>query len=178
MQTDLESARLIDRLYSNHLTVWFTLFSIIGVNNIPEKEHLEIRVRGESINFRTMLAEHLPTTELQDTIVEMAKTSACRTYLRENFRITQNFCAETAKLELLQEQHWYQFARVLVNCLSHNMIFDLNSVNKNRLPAKFREFCIEETMHGKFLDDTFTAQMFLDLGDTILLFAAKFLTEE
>lgn len=169
----VESASLVDRLYSNHLVVWYTLFSLHGITDMPNRETIAMDIKGENLKFEQVLKEHMPIIEIENTVNSMAKTSACRTYMRENFRITQNYCTDTNKTNILQKQDWYQFARILVNCISHNLIFDLDSVNKNRLPTKFNNVSIGTEMHGKHLGKQFTAQLFLELGDAILMFAAQ-----
>ena len=169
----VETASLVDRLYSNHLTVWYSLFALQGIGSMPNREEIKIDVKGQNVSFGTVLKDHMPIKEIEDTVKDMAITSVCRTYMRENFRITQNYCIDNNILRILQEQDWYQFARILVNCISHNLVFDLSTVNKNRLPAKFKSVSISEDLQGKHLDKTFTAQMFLELGDTILFFVAQ-----
>lgn len=168
----VDSANLIDRLYSNHLTVWYTLFALNCFADLKDRNNVEIIQKGSPVKFSKMLNEHLVIPEIEDTVKSLAITSVCRTYMRENFRITQNYCIETNKLDILQEQEWYQFARILVNCISHNFIFDLTTVNKNRLPVRFKNIEIGESMHGCHLSRRFTAQIFLDLGDSILTFVA------
>lgn len=165
----VESAKLVDRLYSNHLTVWYTLFAIQGADKIPNRGSIEIGAHGGKILFQTLYDDHIQSLEIERTIAALAKTSACRAYMRENFRITQNYCIEN-NISMFQDQSWYQFARILVNCISHDMIFDLSTVNKNRLPAVFNGISIDTDMDGKHLNELFTAQIFLELGDAILLF--------
>lgn len=168
----IESASLVDKLYSNHLTVWYTLFALYGLQQVANRNEIEITQKDYRVEFSKIL-EHLPFPEIENTVKNLAVTSACRAYLRENFRITQNYCTNNNILNILQEQKWYQFARILVNCISHDMVFDLSTVNKNRLPAVFKGVEIQEEMHGQHLNSRFTAQVFLDLGDTILLFVAN-----
>lgn len=169
----IETASLLDRLYSNHLTVWYTLFALRGILDMPNRGNLDLDVGGDTLLFQTILKDHVMTYDIENTVSHLAKTSACRNYMRENFRITQNYCIDNNKLNILQEQQWYQFARILVNCISHNLVFDLSTVNKNRLPVSFNGVCIGPDDHGKHLNELFTAQLFLELGDVILLFAIQ-----
>jgi hypothetical protein len=170
---EVTQGRLIDKIYTNHLVVWYTLFSVQGAAKIPNKDEVLITTSKGDINFQKVWIEHLSGGDTLETVQKLAKISACANYLKETFRITQDYCIKYKYEDKLYLEKWYRFAKILVNCLSHDMIFKFDRVNPKHLPAHYAEFSITEEMEGKHLPYEFTAQLFLDLGDEIVRFITK-----
>jgi hypothetical protein len=92
-----------------------------------------------------------------------------RNLLKEAFRLTAAYCDSTNQRVALKSQAWYQFARVLVNCLSHNFRLEFRAYDKQVLPVSFREHTITEGMDGG--PARFQLQVLLDLTEEIIGFA-------
>jgi len=67
------------------------------------------------------------------------------------YEITKDYCAKTGQLEILQSQSWYQFWRVLRNCLSHDFKFKFNEYDLKKLPVSWGRLTIDTSMEGTYL---------------------------
>lgn len=74
-----------------------------------------------------------------------------RAALKEMFEVTKKYCDETNQLKLLQSQNWYQFWRILRNCVSHDFKFHFGDHDRKKLPVSWGDVTITESMEGEFL---------------------------
>ena len=70
----------------------------------------------------------------------------------DSFELTKQYCKESDQLEIFQSQTWYQFGRIIRNCLSHNFKFEFNDYDRKKLPVSWGRVIIDESMHGKDLN--------------------------
>jgi len=89
--------------------------------------------------------------------------------LKEAFRLTDSYCVSTDQKKILKGETWHQFARLLVNCLSHGFRLEFRPYDKQILPVSFREHTITEKMDGKLA--RFPLEVLLQLTDEIIEFA-------
>jgi len=93
-----------------------------------------------------------------------------RNYFKELYRITESYCYSSNQEDVLKEQPWYQFARILVNCVSHSNLFEARRYKKE-LPVNYKGLSITEKNDGKQIN--VTLQFILELGEEILKFTKK-----
>lgn len=72
-----------------------------------------------------------------------------RALLKESFEVLKNYCHDTGQTELLVGQQWYQFARMVRNCVSHNFHFELTRYDKKLLPITWHGRTISEDLDGQ-----------------------------
>jgi hypothetical protein len=90
-----------------------------------------------------------------------------RSYYRDAYQVVREYCEDTNQLPTLRSQSWYQFARLMRDCLSHNFRLDLGDyVNRGLLPIEW-----ECQASGKKVTIT------QDMDGTALRFEQFFLTE-
>ncbi|NJK51786.1 MAG: hypothetical protein HC936_01500 [Leptolyngbyaceae cyanobacterium SU_3_3] len=54
--------------------------------------------------------------------------------LKESFEVIKNYCQNSNKLHLFKQQDWYDFARIVRNCLSHNFLVEYkNNQEKKKI---------------------------------------------
>jgi len=82
-------------------------------------------------------------TELYDTVHRAA--------LKEMFEVTVHYCKSTNQGKILKSQPWYQFWRILRNCLSHDFKFKFNQYDHKKLPVMWGSITIDSSMEGKSL---------------------------
>lgn len=82
-------------------------------------------------------------SELYDTVHRSA--------LKELFEVTKHYCESTGQTGLLKGQPWYQFWRILRNCLSHDFRFRFTKHDRKKLPVNWRSVTIDECMEGRQL---------------------------
>jgi|GEM_PF-3611104 len=165
---DPSNARLVDHLYTNYLVLWYSLFSLSALQDIPDRGDVTVGMSTGSKNFKTMFLDQY--SDYEEHIRDIAIVTAARGYLKENFRLTKNYLDECGQLDRMQNRPWYQFTRILVNCLSHNMVFDFSTVNPNHLPARYNDYYITEDMDGTYPPLDFDAELYINLGDNIRYF--------
>lgn len=165
---DPSTGRLVDHLYTNYLTLWYSLFSLSALQDIENRDIVNVEMSTGTKNFKTIILDQY--SDHEEHIRDIAIVAACRGYLKENFRLTKNYLDEKNCLDRMQNRPWYQFTRILVNCLSHNMVFDLSKVNPNHLPARYKDFYITKDMDKTYTPSTFDAELYINLGDNIINF--------
>lgn len=72
-----------------------------------------------------------------------------RNLLREGFRVTQSYCEETNQSDKMTSKPWYQFARIVVNCLSHNFKYQFRQYDLSKLPVAYLGNTIDQSQDGK-----------------------------
>ena len=72
-----------------------------------------------------------------------------RAALKELFEITKEYCDDTGQGRLFTSQPWYQFWRMLRNCLSHNLKFEFREYDKQHLPVSWSGVTLDLNMEGK-----------------------------
>lgn len=169
---EYSEGKLIDKIYTSYLVTWYTMFTIQGVDQITDKKSISISTRSGTYNFESMYNEYFSQHDTEEIIRNYAKITICSNFLKETFRLTQEYCVKNDLSSLLYLQPWYRFAKILVNCLSHDMIFNFNRVNPKHLPAEYNGISITKEMENHPLTDDFTANLFLDLGREIGQFVA------
>lgn len=93
---------------------------------------------------------------LQDRVVSKIAFSQLydtvhRAALKEMFEITKQYCETTGQTNLLKAQPWYQFWRILRNCISHDFKFSFRDYDKKKLPVTWGAITIDASMEGKTL---------------------------
>ena len=64
---------------------------------------------------------------------------------------TKLYCHETGQLAKLKAQPWFQFWRVLRNCVAHDMRFNFNASERALLPIAWSGVTITISMNNKLL---------------------------
>ena len=91
-----------------------------------------------------------------------------RNLLKETFRITQSYCQVNGKINILTTESWYQFARIIVNSISHNFRLKFRSNDMKHLPVTYRDQTIDASMNGQSL--SMPLEILLNLIDDIISF--------
>ena len=99
-------------------------------------------------------------------------TSQIRALIKESFELIRNYCDETKQDSKFKAEPWYQFARMIRNCLSHNFKFEFRKYEKSLLPVSWKSRTIDATMDGKYLELKFfgyveTWELFMEYQDFV-----------
>jgi len=78
-------------------------------------------------------------------------TSQIRALIKESFELIKDYCDDTIQTGLFKAEPWYQFARLIRNCLSHNFKFEFNKYDKGLLPVSWNTRTITIVMDGQHL---------------------------
>ncbi|HEC35169.1 MAG TPA: hypothetical protein ENI39_01385 [Anaerolineae bacterium] len=93
-----------------------------------------------------------------------------RALIKESFELIKDYCEDTGQSALFKSEPWYQFARMIRNCLSHNFRFEFKNYDKSLLPVTWRTRTITLSMDGQPLGLRFfgyvqTWELFQDFQD-------------
>ncbi len=99
-------------------------------------------------------------------------TSQIRALIKVSFELIKNYCDETNQDSKFKAEPWYQFARIIRNCLSHNFKFEFRKYDKTLLPVTWKSRTIDASMDGKHLELKFfgyveTWELFTEYRDFV-----------
>jgi len=78
-------------------------------------------------------------------------TSQIRALIKESFELIKDYCDGTNQGSTFKAEPWYQYARMIRNCLSHSYRFEFNKHDKKVLPVSWKTKTIDVSMDGKHL---------------------------
>lgn len=78
-----------------------------------------------------------------------------RALIKETFELVKGYCEVSSQASLFTRQPFYQFARLIRNCLSHNFRFEFNKYDKGLLPVSWKTKKVTLAMDGNFLELSF-----------------------
>ena len=78
-------------------------------------------------------------------------TSQIRALIKESFELIKDYCDDTNQTAVFKSQCWYQFSRMIRNCLSHNFRFEFNKYDKSLMPVNWNNRTINLAMDGQHL---------------------------
>jgi len=76
-------------------------------------------------------------------------TSQIRALIKESFELIKDYSEGTNQSTTLKSEVWYQYARMIRNCLSHNFQFEFNRYDKSILPVSWKARTIDISMDGQ-----------------------------
>ena len=171
---------LVDHLVALRMAAIYDIFAQICLHQFI-KDWAEQKVDPESL--KTQLPEGTVTfKQFMDDLAIMgdqvqvetkrnANRALTRNYLKEVFRITQSFCKMTGQSDVMSSEPWYQFARMVVNSLSHNFICEFRPEDKKYLPVTYKGVTLDITLDNKPLN--MKLEILLTLSDDIIAFASN-----
>ncbi|MBW3583358.1 MAG: hypothetical protein KY455_09700 [Euryarchaeota archaeon] len=90
-----------------------------------------------TVNF-DQVAVLLSNPENQAIAIKEFLLSQLRALIKESFELLKSYCSESGQTQAMQTEPWYQFARLIRNCLSHDFRFVFNERDKAKLPISWR----------------------------------------
>jgi hypothetical protein len=90
----------------------------------------------------------------RDIAIREFLTSQIRAIIKESFELIKDYCHDTGQNAIFKDEPWYQFARMIRNCLSHNFKFEFNRYDHGLLPVSWngRTITIDMDSHHLKLD--------------------------
>ena len=95
-----------------------------------------------------------------------------RALVKEIFEVIKEYCVATGQAEQFKSLPFYEFSRIIRNCLSHNFKFTFYKNDKKLLPVKWRSKEINLGMEGAELELGFFGlpeawELFLDFQNFV-----------
>ena len=98
-----------------------------------------------------------------------ANRALTRNLLKEVFRLAQAYCSNSNQLKEMESKDWYQFARLIVNSLSHDFKWRFHKKDIQYLPVTFKGEILELELDGQEIH--MRLQVLIELVDEIISFS-------
>ena len=128
------------------------------------------------VEFR-QVAALLESKPDREVALKEFTTMLLRGLLKESFETVRAYAKANRQSAKLKAQPWYQFFRLIRNCVSHNFHFELRDSDKELLPVSWHGRTIDESLDGKPLEIAFLGYDGVwDLFSELVMFADSQLT--
>jgi hypothetical protein len=135
----------------NNYVLGLAAISLFGSSDAyPILDQNSAKFGTYSISF-VQVANLLRNPEDRDIAVKEFYTSQLRALIKESFELLKDYCDESSQDTVLKAEPWFQFARIIRNCLSHNFRFEFNRYDKSLLPVTWNSRTIDLNMDGQHL---------------------------
>lgn len=131
-------------------------------------EMLDGHTELNSITYITYLFE---SDALVKHATQQFRGSVLRNCLKEMFELVKTYGEKTKQTQAVEKAEWYQFLRMIRNCLSHDMLLDFRPGDLKRLPVKWAGITIDASMQGQALPPTLTRSKSFDLIESVITYA-------
>ena len=82
---------------------------------------------------------------------QQLRNAVLRNCMKELFEQVKQFGCETNQMQIITAAPWYQFLRVVRNCLSHDMKLRFRPYDLKQLPISWSGLTIDASMHNSQL---------------------------
>jgi hypothetical protein len=133
------------------------------------------------------LAEHSETASFSyityvldsDALLKHAtsqfRNSVLRNCLKETYELVKAYGDATGQSAIIKAAPWYQFLRIIRNCLSHDLQLRFTQHDLKQLPVTWSGLTLDRSMHNGPLQarDFFSRQKALELMDEVIAYVEK-----
>ena len=124
------------------------LFDLPAARALLEGRTLEFG--AFALDLTQIAASSVHIADYQASIAEFLKVQI-RAVVREPFEHIKAYCRQSDQLPALRRADWYEFARIIRNCLSHDFRFTFTRDDRGKLPITWRGKHITADMEGRDL---------------------------
>lgn len=151
MMTKPELISQLENAKNNYILglAGISLFGSPEAYPILEKNHAAFGTY--TVDF-AQVVRLLRNTKDREIAIKEFLTSQIRALIKESFELIKDYCDGTGQAALFKAEPWYQFARMIRNCLSHNFKFEFNKHDKGLLPVSWKARTITSAMDGQHLE--------------------------
>jgi len=110
------------------------------------------------------------TEDLLKHATRELRSSVLRNCLKESFELVTNYGQAANQAHTVKAAPWYQFLRIVRNCLSHDMQIHFNAHDLKQLPVTWSGLTIERSMQDTWLQskDFLSRAKALQLMDEVI----------
>jgi hypothetical protein len=118
--------------------------------SLPILEKRHCKFGGYTVQFK-QVSNLLSNPSDRDIAIKEFLKSQKRALIKESFELIKDYCDVTNQSSSFKAEPWYQFARMIRNCLSHNYRFEFKNHDKKLLPVLWKNRTIDSSMDGQEL---------------------------
>jgi hypothetical protein len=103
------------------------------------------------------------------------RNSVLRNCLKETYELVKAYGDATSQAATIKAAPWYQFLRIVRNCLSHDMQIHFTAHDLKQLPVAWSGLMLERSMHNGPLQarDFLSRPKALELMDEVIAYVEK-----
>jgi hypothetical protein len=128
------------------------LFSIEGTP--PMLENSSCCFGRNTVNFDQIVTSLSNPKDKELVLNEFIKM-LYRYFVQEAISVVEDYCTRSGQSNMLHQQPWYPFARVIKCSFVNGFTFSMDSIANDPKPIRWREKLITEDMCGESLLSTF-----------------------
>ena len=102
---------------------------------------------GFAINFDKVEPYFALPGQSEDSIRSLALLHLS-SLVKDGFELTRHHAKVANKLQQMHAERWFQFARMIRNCIAHSFLFEFNSYDLKVLPVTWRGITIDASMQS------------------------------
>ncbi len=144
---------LLRTTWNNYVVGCLAVFLLTNTdsNNIPNKLELENLKFPEAqvlLDLQPMKSMLISKEKTKKLLNEHMK-SILRSFIKDIFEIVKFYANGTNQFDELKNANWFEFTRVIRNCLAHDFRIRFKEKEKKILPVKWRDKEITIDMDGQ-----------------------------
>ena len=90
--------------------------------------------------------------ELRDDSLKQFMKMLVRALIKESFEAVEDYCRETEQVDTLKAQDWYEYARIIHDCIANNCRFNFSAHDISLLPLQWKEHTLTHEAEGELLE--------------------------
>jgi hypothetical protein len=150
MITKKELMSQLENAKNNYILGFAAISLFSNEESLPILEKSHAAFGKYTVQFK-QVKNLLSNPSDRDITIKEFLTSQIRALIKESFELIKDYCDDTNQSASFKAETWYQFARMIRNCLSHNFRFEFNKYDKTLLPISWKDRTIELSMDGQHL---------------------------
>lgn len=139
----------IQTIKNNYALAQFAI-GLIAIQDSRERidEVLSLLDAHPKTQFARYIEYVFEDYDLLKLAVDQFRNSVLRNCMKEIFEQVKLFGAETNQEQIIRTAPWYQFLRVIRNCLSHDMKLKFRRYDMKKLPISWSGLTIDASMQN------------------------------
>lgn len=125
----------LENAKNNYILVLAACSMFSNNNSFPVLEESSCKFGSYSLDFKDVAAL-MKKRKDRDIACKEFVNMGLRVLIKETFELIKDYSESNSQEAIFKKKDWYQFARMIRNCLSHNFIFNFNKYDKEILNKK------------------------------------------
>jgi len=100
------------------------------------------------VDFRQIATLFSTPAHREDAIKSLLIMHMCA-LIKDSFELTRHHCKVAGRLKELQAEPWYNFCRLIRNCIAHNFLFVFTERDLATMPDSWRGLQITADFNGR-----------------------------
>jgi hypothetical protein len=140
------AARLMT-VQNNYVLGLASLALLTAPEAIPILQRESARFGGYDVQFGQVVALFSNTEHRDDACRSLLIMHMC-SLIKDSFELCRHHCKIAGELSAMQGEPWYQFCRLIRNCIAHNFLLIFSARDITLLPLTWRGRTITHAMQG------------------------------